>query len=382
MKIVIIGGYGVFGSLTARLLARDGHQLWLAGRHPEKARALAQTLGAGTLKVDIRNEPKALFEVGPDAVIDAAGPFQDYGDDPYKVPKLCIDHGCHYLDLSDSAAFTKGIVTLDNRAIGAGVFVLSGASSVPGLSSCIVEDLVDRLDQIDLIDIAILPGNRAPRGMSVIKSIVSGVGRPFEVWRNGAWQTTIGWTDRKMYQLRPDLRRAGYCVDVPDITLLPERTGANSVVFRAGLELRLMNWALQLLAKLRQYRRFDLPRMAYSGLHLLAKALHPFGSDRGGMEVSVSGKLGGGNVIRKWTLVAENGHGPFVPGIMCRAILREHKTIKAGARPCLAELSRPLVEGAMSDLEIQTELIDLLDQGVSDPQGGVQGHYMSKPTAR
>ncbi|MEM1006351.1 MAG: hypothetical protein AAGK26_13235, partial [Pseudomonadota bacterium] len=209
-----------------------------------------------------------------------------------------------------------------------------------------------------------------------------GVGRPFEVWRNGAWQTTIGWTDRKMYQLRPDLRRAGYCVDVPDITLLPERTGANSVVFRAGLELRLMNWALQLLAKLRQYRRFDLPRMAYSGLHLLAKALHPFGSDRGGMEVSVSGKLGGGNVIRKWTLVAENGHGPFVPGIMCRAILREHKTIKAGARPCLAELSRPLVEGAMSDLEIQTELIDLLDQGVSDPQGGVQGHYMSKPTAR
>lgn len=32
MKVVILGGYGVFGSRLANLLVRDGHQVWLAGR--------------------------------------------------------------------------------------------------------------------------------------------------------------------------------------------------------------------------------------------------------------------------------------------------------------------------------------------------------------
>ena len=372
MKVVIIGGYGVFGSLMARLLARDGHQLWLAGRHPEQGQALARELGAQCMKLDIRTAPQALFEVAPDVVIDAAGPFQYYGDDPYNVPRLCIAHCCHYLDLSDSAKFTKGISALNVEAMAAGVFVLSGVSSVPGLSSSIVEDLIEPLDEVDLIDIAILPGNRAPRGMSVIKSIVSGVGRPYHVWRDDAWQKVIGWTDRKMYELEPGIRRAGYSVDVPDNMLLPERTGAKSVMFRAGLELPLMNWALHMLAKLRQHRRFELPDFVYSVLYILSKALYPFGSDRGGMLVSVSGKSRGQNVTRRWRLIAEKGQGPFVPGVMCRAILREHDNITVGARPCLAELPRQLIESAMVDLDIHTEIVDLPSQLALDSQEGVQ----------
>ncbi|WP_170416515.1 saccharopine dehydrogenase family protein [Ruegeria atlantica] len=372
MKVVIIGGYGVFGSLTAQLLARDGHQLWLAGRHPEKGRTAAQELGARTLKLDIHNAPEALFDVKPDVVIDAAGPFQHYGDDPYRVPRLCIAHGCNYLDLSDSATFTKGINGLNTEATAAGVFALSGASSVPGLSSSIVDDLIEDLEEVDLIDIAILPGNRAPRGISVIKSILSGVGRPYQVWRESTWQTAIGWTDRKAYELEPDMMRIGYSVNVPDIALLPGRTGANSVMFRAGLELPVMNWALDFLARARQYWRFELPETAYSALYLLSKALYPFGSDRGGMQVRVSGDLNGQRVTRKWTLIAERGCGPFVPGVMCRAILREHKNINAGARPCLAELPRTLIENAMADLEIHTEVIELFEQGAADPMGGAQ----------
>ncbi|MEL7132296.1 MAG: saccharopine dehydrogenase NADP-binding domain-containing protein, partial [Pseudomonadota bacterium] len=104
MKVVIVGGYGVFGSLTARLLVRDGHQLWLAGRRPEKARALARELGAQTIAFDITTAQETLFAIKPDVVIDAAGPFQHYGNDPYRLPRLCIAHGCHYLDLSDSTA--------------------------------------------------------------------------------------------------------------------------------------------------------------------------------------------------------------------------------------------------------------------------------------
>lgn len=352
MKVVIVGGYGVFGALTAQLLARDGHQLWLAGRHPDKARRLAQEIGAQTLRVDLQGDPSGLFAVEPDLVIDAAGPFQDYGAAPYRLPQLCIAQGCSYLDLSDSAAFTGGIAALDAQAKAAGCVVLSGASSVPGLSSVVVADMIRGLEDVDLIDIAILPGNRAPRGMSVIKSIVGGVGRPFQHWREGAWHPVAGWTDRKLYHLGPDLCRAGYLVDVPDLTLLPPMTQARSVIFRAGLELPVMNSSLALLARLRRRWALNIPEIGYRALHLLAKLLYPFGSDRGGMQVTVTGRCAGRDVTRRWTLVAEHGDGPFVPGIMCRAIARNLRDIPVGARPCLAALPRQTVEDAMSDLRI------------------------------
>ncbi|MEO1107411.1 MAG: saccharopine dehydrogenase NADP-binding domain-containing protein [Pseudomonadota bacterium] len=356
MKVVIIGGYGVFGALTSRLLARDGHQLWLAGRRPSKGRALARELGAKTLAVDIHSSPEVIFDVAPDVVIDAAGPFQHYGLDPYLVPRLCVQHGCHYLDLSDSSEFTMGIAGLNAQAEAANVFVLSGASSVPGLSSIIVEDLIDGLDKIDLIDIAILPGNRAPRGMSVIKSIVSGVGRPSKVLRDDIWQTVRGWTDRKVYTLAPGLRRAGYFVDVPDIHLLPNRIAVSTVMFRAGLELGVMNASLSVLAWLRRRWRLSLPETAYSALYWLSKALCPFGTDRGGMQVRVTGRKNGQRITRTWTLIAEDGDGPFVPGITCRAILRGAVEPRPGARPCLAEIPRRVVEDAMSDLAIAIRL--------------------------
>ena len=355
MKIVIIGGYGVFGSLTARLLARDGHQLWLAGRNPEKARELAKELGAETLKVDIHGAPEALFGPSPDVVIDAAGPYQHYGADPYLIPRLCVEYGCNYLDLSDSSEFTRGVSVLDEAAKDSGVFVLSGASSVPGLSSIVIDDLVDGLEDIELVDTAILPGNRAPRGMSVIKSIVSGVGRPSKVLRDGKWETLRGWSDRKIYELAPGLRRAAYFVDVPDIQLLPERIKARSVMFRAGLELPVMNWSLSALGWLRRYWRLELPELAYSVLQMLSKAVFAFGTDRGGMQVSIVGRCGNERVCRKWVLVAEEGDGPYVPGMACRAVLREIETIAPGARPCLGEVPLGVIEDALSDLAITTE---------------------------
>lgn len=356
MKVVIAGGYGVFGSLTARLLVRDGHAVWIAGRDRAKAEALACSIGAAAICVDLRRRPKALFAPAPDVLIDATGPFQRCGPDRYDLPRLCISHRCHYLDLSDAAGFTSGIATLDEAAKAAGVFVLSGASSVPGLSSVIVNDLIAGLDDTDLIDIAILPGNRAPRGQSVIESIVGGVGRSTAARRGGVWRNVRGWTDRRTYTLAPGLRRTGYYVEVPDISLFPEFFAARSVMFRAGLELGIMNHALSLLAWLRRARNVTLTRPVLRVLYWISDLLYPFGTDRGGMQVTVTGRRDTEVIRRTWTLVAEKGDGPFVPGILCRSLLRHIATIPHGARPCLAEINREKVEEAMSDLAITTSV--------------------------
>lgn len=40
-------------------------------------------------------------------------------------------------------------------------------------------------DKPQVIETAILSGNRSPRGLSVMTSILSQVGRPMPVWREG-----------------------------------------------------------------------------------------------------------------------------------------------------------------------------------------------------
>lgn len=82
MKIVILGGYGVFGSRLAELLSKDGHNIWLAGRNPKKAQKFALKIGAEILQADRSKNLSPIFSVSPDIVVDAAGPFQAYGDAP------------------------------------------------------------------------------------------------------------------------------------------------------------------------------------------------------------------------------------------------------------------------------------------------------------
>ena len=104
--------------------------------------------------------------------------FQAYGDEAYRLAKAAISAGAHYLDLSDDGVFTKEIILLDDAAKAKGVVVRSGVSSVPAISAAAVRALSEGMRNIDLIDTAILPGNRAPRGLSVMRAILAQVGKP------------------------------------------------------------------------------------------------------------------------------------------------------------------------------------------------------------
>ena len=64
--------------------------------------------------MDRRNDLHLLS--GYQVVIDAAGPFHAYGDDPYRLPRAAIAAGLHYLDLADNAQFCAGIAALDAEA--------------------------------------------------------------------------------------------------------------------------------------------------------------------------------------------------------------------------------------------------------------------------
>ncbi len=355
MKIVVLGGYGVFGKRLVRLLVRDGQDVVVAGRAAQKAQALADEVGASALAIDRSGDLAPLWALSPDAVVDAAGPFHAYGGDPYTLARACITHGVNYLDLADDPAFCAGIGVLDGAAKKAGVFVLSGASSVPAISSAAVAALAADMTEIDMIDTAILPGNRAPRGRAVVASILHQNGRPFPVLMDGVERSVRSWSAPDRFDLGQGIVRRGWMIEVPDHRLFGPFFGARTVFFRAGLELGVMNHGLAALSLLRGSLRFGIAAWFVSLMVVLAKLLWPFGTDEGGMTVAVIGYGPAGWQRKDWRLVATAGEGPFIPAVASRVILRDAAAIAPGARPAVSEVSLPSVQAGMTDLAVTFE---------------------------
>lgn len=347
MKVLILGGTGVFGERLARLLARDGHQLTIAARGLGPARTLATELNATAFRIDRTGDLSSLS--GHDVIIDAAGPFHAYGPDPYRLAKAALAAGAHYLDLADTAAFCAGITALDAEARAAGKAAISGLSSVPAISSAAIRALTGT-DQPLHIDTAILPGNRSPRGLSVMASILAQAGQPYPSYRAGRWATATGWSDPQDYTLPGGLTRQGWRIEVPDTRLFPAHFGAETVDFRAGLELGIMRYGLAGFAVLRRLIPFPVTTPLVHAFRLAADILAPFGTGIGGMSVSLTTA----SHRHTWTLLAEDGDGPFVPAIAARTLLRR-PTLPVGASPALEIVTLAELEAAMSDLSIRFE---------------------------
>lgn len=316
--ILVIGGYGGFGARLSRRLAAEGHSLIVGGRSQAKASAFCAGLAdARPLVMDRRRGVAEVLErERPDLVIDAAGPFQSSG---YEVPQACIAAGVPYLDLADASDFVEGIRTLDEPARAAGVAVIAGASSVPALTGAVARKLAAGMDAVLDIDIALSAANGATGTASVMRAILSYVGRPVRLWRGRRWTDGWGWQELRREDFRLSDGRAlpGRLValaDVPDCRLLPPLLpGRPAVTFRAGTEIglhmRLLNlasWPVRWgwLGRLDRFTGWLLP---------LYRLTARVGGKRSAMRVSVAGSIGGDAVERTWTIIADEGHGAEIP---------------------------------------------------------------------
>src|SRR5690349_12869554 len=167
-RILILGGYGTFGSRVVRLLAK--HKRWsliVAGRSKEKAEALIQSLGdenitAIALDRDAITAAK-LQSLDLWLVIDASGPFQGEKAMAYPVVRAALEAGLHYIDIADALGFVREIGRFDTEAKSRGLTVIAGASSVPTLSSAVIAELAQGLEPLE-IEIAISSSNQATLG--------------------------------------------------------------------------------------------------------------------------------------------------------------------------------------------------------------------------
>src|SRR3954466_43422 len=245
-KILILGGYGTFGRRLAQLLADESQlTLVIAGRSLAKAQKLcAELLSVGTViaaELDRARELEPqLRAIAPDLIVDASGPFQAYGENPYRLVEAAIALGIHYLDLSDGADFVRGITRFDEAARARGVFVLAGVSSCPVLTAAVVRRLSAGMACVESIAGGIAPSPFADIGLNVMRAIASYAGKPVKLLRDGRKATAYAMIDSRRFTVAPPgylplYERRFSLADVPELELLPELwPSLRSVWFGAG----------------------------------------------------------------------------------------------------------------------------------------------------
>ena len=338
MCVLLIGASGVFGArLAERLALEPGIALTLAGRRREPLDHVRKRIGGGAVRLLDRDWIEARDLAGYDVVIDAAGPFQDSG---LRLVEAAIEAGVDYIDLADGREWVVGFADrFDGCARAARVRLVTGASSIPALSHAVLDRLVAGWNRVDDIRIGIFPGNRAPRGLSVVEAILSYAGKPVRVFRDGRWSEEWGWGGLRRVDVGPAGRRWASVCDTPEQDLLVSRyRPTGSAQFFAGMELSLLHLGLAGLSLpvraglIRSLRPWSRPLLK------IAQWLLPFGSDRGAMLVEASGLDGSGAPVRSsWLLNADANRGPYVPVLPAVALVRrwrDRRKPEAGASAC------------------------------------------------
>lgn len=353
MKILILGGYGTFGGRLAHLLAEEESlTLFLAGRSIQKAKKFCEGLPSGAGKVPTffdrnGNVESQIREIQPDLVVDAMGPFQAYGEDPYCVVRACIANGANYMDLADGSDFVKGIRQFDAEAKAKNIYVLSGVSSFPVLTAAVVRKLSHDMTCVNAIKGGIAPSPYAGVGLNVIRAIASYAGKPVSLIRNGKPATGYGLTETMRYTICPPghlpLKNTLFSlVDVPDLRVLPEHwRELDSIWMGAGPVPEVLHRMLIGLSWLVRFRILPSLLPFAPLFHFVTNTLR-WGEHRGGMFVSVEGiDQVGKSIERSWHLLAEGSDGPFIPSMAVQALILHclaGKMPSSGARPATEEL--------------------------------------------
>lgn len=356
MNVVVVGGTGGFGLSICRMLSADGHSVVAIGRNRTKGAEAARSVdGLRFLAMDRREIGTYILEkLEADIVVDASGPFQ--GLEP-TLAETAIDAGVHYVDIADDRRYVARIRGLDADARHRHVAVVSGASSVPALSSAVALDLSRTMDRVDRVDVSITASSQAAFGTSVLASMLSGAGRPI---RYPEGQTGTGMMEYR----KVSFASGGHCLtrhvlscDVPDHDeIAPLLPGRPDVRFRAGSELAVHNWTMWLVALLvRKGLLSDATRimpLARIGRRLMLGS----GDGRSGMKVEVRGHDGEGEILHQWTLIATGGHGPTIPCLVVPEIVNmiERNEIGPGARSAAGVVETSAILARMPEGSITT----------------------------
>jgi hypothetical protein len=335
-SVVIIGGYGTFGRLIADQLTEFG-TLTILGRDRAQGKLFADSISAEFALCDTRNLDELRRAVkGKYLAINASGPF--YAGD-YSIPQVCIEEGCHFIDLADGRDYLAGFSTLDALAKEKNVFACTGASTTPAITYALGKEIENKHPDIRSIFVYLTVGNRNKPGASTLASILSHVGTAVRVWNENRWQTYPGWSMAEFHMFpAPVGKRPVQLVNVPDLELFPALFKTERVIFKAGVQLVIFNWALSFFALVKRIFPFVFLPALTKILLAISELFSPFGNYAGAVTVTLEDHQG----IKRSLSFATAQNGRRIPSspavLLARKVLRG-ESFQHGAHPCVGFVS-------------------------------------------
>lgn len=157
MKVLLLGGTGLFGKDAAELLAREEvvTEIAIASRRLEAAQRAASEIGdkARAVSVNINDQPRLTSIAGDyDIVVNAAGPAS------VVLPALqaAVAAGTHYCDLGILGNVTEKALEFDAKARARAMTAVVGIGLDPGLSNLLAVHAARQLDETEELHVCIL----------------------------------------------------------------------------------------------------------------------------------------------------------------------------------------------------------------------------------
>ncbi|MCA9773156.1 MAG: saccharopine dehydrogenase NADP-binding domain-containing protein, partial [Myxococcales bacterium] len=237
-RIVVVGGYGVAGSaLVAELVDTTEAEIVIAGRDRSVAETAASRFPdravAAVCDADDEGSVGQVLE-GADAVVHAAGPFDDRFP---TVANVAADLGVHYIDISDSRDFFLTVrKAMDDRE-GLTAAVLCGLGATPGMTSMMARVAAEGYDSVEEIHIAVYRGGATPKGPAFVRSLVRTLPLDFPVLVNGGHHLSRAMTEWELIQFPEGFGKQWvYLTNAPDYEVMYRQFGLSTLKVKVGFE--------------------------------------------------------------------------------------------------------------------------------------------------
>jgi len=192
MRIIVLGGAGKMGCISAQDLAQDSRvdEVVIADQDAEQARRVADLIGGGKVsiqEVDVTDsEGLVALLRGSDACVNATVYYFNL-----QVMEACLEAGVSYADLGGLFHTTRKQLEMHDRFAAADVSAVLGLGSAPGIPNIQARYAADRLDTVE--SIRIFDGIKPPDADDVqftyaVPTIVDELTMSPMVYRDGAFQ--------------------------------------------------------------------------------------------------------------------------------------------------------------------------------------------------
>ena len=262
--------------------------------------------------------------------------------------------------MADGREFVNGISSLNNSAKDKEVLVISGASSVPCLTSSLVDYYKNEFKAIESLDYGITTAQKTARGLATTAAILGYTGKAFKTLINGNERYVYGWQDLRIRSYKNlGLRLLGNC-DVPDLAVFPMRyPELKTIRFYAGLEIPIIHITLWSLSWLVRFKVINNLQNAAPLLLRLSYLFDWLGTANSAFHMKLSGKdKADRDKTIVFELLARSGDGlyiPCMPAILLAKKLANNEIFETGACPCVGFITRDEYLTALSDMDISWE---------------------------